>query len=146
MAPVFARKLSRRHKIFPLPATVNLGDISSRTDSQGMLPIFDMDIGQRHLTRTGERPCGEVLHTVQHTRVENLLVHPSEFSAVFIRRLHRHNGHDLLCRERRAPKDAKENGNAEPECAARPTAPSRLEHRAQALFLQRAKNIHNAER
>src|SRR5580704_7660008 len=53
-APVFARKLSRRHKIFPLPATVNLGDIGSRTDSQRMLAIFDADLGQGHLSQSGE--------------------------------------------------------------------------------------------
>src|SRR6266536_3074346 len=55
-SPVFARKLSGRQKIFPLPATVNLGNVSSRTDSQRMLTIFDVDVGQRHLSRAGERP------------------------------------------------------------------------------------------
>lgn len=100
-APVFARKLSGRHKIFPLPATVNLGDIGSRTDSQRMLAIFDADVGQRHLSRAGERPGGESFHAVQHARIEDLLVQPSEFRAVLIPGQHRHLGNRVLCREGR---------------------------------------------
>ena len=122
-APVFARKLSRRDKIFPLPATVNLGDIGSRADSQRMPAFFDVDVRQCHLSQAGKRPGGEVFHAVEQTRIEDLLVQPSEFSAVFIRRLHWHLGSSLLCRERHAQtKGAQECSNTEPEHLDRPSA------------------------
>src|SRR5579863_4530637 len=124
LAPVFAGKVSSRDQIFPLARALNLRDIGRRTDSERMPAIFDVDIGQRHLSRPGERPVGKVLHAIQHSRIEDFLVQPTEFGAVFISRLHRHLGSDL-CAERYAPtKDAQYGGNAEPAYLARPPAPS----------------------
>ena len=67
-APVFAGKLSGGHKIFPLPATVNLRDIGRGTHAQRMPAIFDVDVAQRHLSHAGERPGREVFHAVQQAR------------------------------------------------------------------------------
>ena len=89
-----------------------------------MLAIFDADLGQGHLSQSGERPGGEVFHAVEQTGIEDLLVKPAEFRAVFIPRLHWHLGSDLLCRERPAQaKDAQEGSSTEPAHLDRPSAP-----------------------
>ena len=96
VTPVFAGKFSGGHQVFPLSVTAHLGDIGSGTDSQRMLPIFGVDVGKRHLSRAGKRPGGEVFHAVQQTGIEDFLVQPPEFGAVFIFRLHGHVGRSLL--------------------------------------------------
>jgi hypothetical protein len=44
-APVFTGKFSHGYKVFLLPLVANLGDVRSRTDSQGMLSVFGVIFG-----------------------------------------------------------------------------------------------------